>query len=187
MQGLVNFELGILNGIQHIFSSEIGNAFWTFITHLGDAGFIWIIFTICLIIYPKTRKIGIICAISLILSFIFTNLILKNLFERVRPFNYEDVRLLIQMPKDYSFPSGHTSVSFAFAFVAIKERLRIGKINLYIPATILAILIAFSRLYLFVHFPTDILGGVLVGFICSVLAIKVWKIVSEKWNIRLNK
>lgn len=187
MQGLVNFELGILNWIQHIFSSEIGNAFWTFITHLGDAGIIWIIFTICLIIYPKTRKIGIICAISLALSFIFTNLILKNLFERVRPFNYEDVRLLIQTPKDYSFPSGHTSAAFAFAFVAIKERLRINKINLFVPATILAILIAFSRLYLFVHFPTDILGGVLVAYICSILALKIWKIISARWDIKIDK
>ncbi|MGL5415910.1 MAG: phosphatase PAP2 family protein [Clostridium sp.] len=184
MQGLIHLELGILNWIQSVFSSEIGNKFWVFITSLGNVGFIWIAFTIFLIIYPKTRKVGIICAISLILSFIVTNLLLKNMVARMRPFNYEEVRLLIKAPKDYSFPSGHTSISFAFAFVAIKEKLRIGKINLYIPATILAILIAFSRLYLFVHFPTDILGGILVGFVCSVIGVKISKVIFKKWEGR---
>ncbi|WP_297631216.1 phosphatase PAP2 family protein [uncultured Clostridium sp.] len=183
MEGLIHFELEILNGIQNIFSSEIGNYFWSFITHLGDMGIIWIIFTICLLIYPKTRKIGVICAISLMCSFIITNLFLKNMFERIRPFNYTNIQLLIKKPLDYSFPSGHTSISFAFVFVVIKEKLKIKKINLYIPALILGILIAFSRLYLYVHFPTDILGGILVGYVCSIIAFKISKILFKKINI----
>ncbi len=171
---MVEFEINILNSIQNIFSSSIFDNIFKLITHLGDAGAIWIIATIILIIYPKTRKVGIICGISLIFSALITNVFLKNLIQRPRPFNFSDVNLIIKTPHDFSFPSGHTSASFAFAFVVLKERLNIKNIKVYQVSIILASLIAFSRLYLYVHFPTDIIGGIVVGFLCSIIARSIF-------------
>lgn len=175
---MVEFEINILNSIQNIFSADIFDNIFKVITHLGDAGIIWIVATVLLIIYPKTRKVGIICAISLLFSALLTNVFLKNLIQRPRPFNFSDVSLIIDTPKDFSFPSGHTSASFAFAFVVLKEKLTIRNIKIYQISIILASLIAFSRLYLYVHFPTDIIGGVVVGFLCSLIA----RILFDKLN-----
>lgn len=184
---MVQLELRILDFIQNIFSSNITDEILKFITHLGDAGVIWIIATVLLIAYPKTRKIGIICAISLLFSALITNLFLKNLIQRLRPFSYSDISLIIKTPHDYSFPSGHTSASFAFVFVLLKEKLKINKINVYKISIILATLIAFSRLYLYVHFPTDIIGGIIVGFICNIIAYKLFQILESNYILYTKK
>lgn len=131
-----------------------------FITGLGDAGIIWIVLAIVLLAIPKTRKSGIVVAVALCVDLILCNGILKNLFARVRPYDINtEIQLLITKPKDFSFPSGHTAASFAAvtALYFSKEK------KLWKPALILACLIAFSRMYLYVHYPTDVLGGALVG------------------------
>ena len=115
-------------------------------------------------------KTGLILGAALILDGIFCNLLLKNLVRRIRPCDINDViRLLIPYPSDYSFPSGHTAVSFA----AVSALYFAGEKYLWKAALVLAVFIAFSRMYLYVHYPTDILGGALLGILCGYLGCRI--------------
>lgn len=136
------------------------------ITSLGNGGFIWIVLTLILLVIPKTRKMGVILLAALILDVILCNGIIKNLVARTRPYDVNTaVQLLIRKPHDYSFPSGHTAASFA----SVSALYFAGEERLWKPALVLAVLIACSRLYLYVHFPTDVLGGALLGVLCGYL------------------
>lgn len=141
---------------------------------LGDAGFIWILLTGVLLMIPKTRKVGILVSVALLLDVLTCNVILKPLIARTRPYDVNKaVELLIRAPRDYSFPSGHTAASFAAAaalWFADKKKLAI-------PALVLAVLIAFSRMYFYVHYPTDVLGGAILGMVCGWLS---YKLLSQK-------
>lgn len=147
------------------------------LTNLGDAGIIWIIIAIILLFIKKTRKCGILMIISMILGLIIGNGILKNLIQRQRPCWIDtNILLLIPNPTDFSFPSGHTLASFEASIMILLHSKKWG-----IPAIILSILIAFSRMYLFVHFPTDILGGAILGTTISILVYYVSeKIIKAK-------
>lgn len=137
----------------------------TAITSLGNAGIFWILLGVVLIMMVKTRRIGISMLISIAVGAVIGNLLLKNMIARERPCWIDtQVILLIQNPGDYSFPSGHTMVSFEGAVSILMHKRRWG-----IAALILAALIAVSRLYLFVHFPTDVLFGAVIGTIIAVL------------------
>ncbi len=170
---MLEFELSILDFIQSFAGNELIDNFWVFMTHLGDNGIIWILLSVALFINPKTRKVGVMCVVALALSGLLTNAVLKNLVGRARPFNYSDIELLIKEPSDYSFPSGHTSISFAVAFVLLKEKFKINNLKLYIPIMVLAVLVSFSRLYLYVHFPSDIIAAIILAYGYSIIARKV--------------
>ena len=115
-------------------------------------------------------------AVALLRFGIFGNVIMKNVFARSRPCWIDDsVKMLIKIPKDYSFPSGHTSVSFAGAFAIFLYYKKAG-----IAAFVLASLIAFSRLYLFVHYPTDVAAGVLIGLLCAAASFFIVKKIYER-------
>lgn len=163
-------EFAILDFIQENFRSGILDTVMTFITGLGDSGKIWIVCTFLLLLIPKTRKAGTAMGIALVLEIICCNIILKPFVARIRPCDVNTaVQLLIERPLDYSFPSGHTTSSLAAA-----SALYFSRKKLWIPAVILAGLIAFSRLYLYVHYPTDVLAGallgIMIGWIGSILA-----------------
>ncbi len=136
----------------------------SFITHLGSAGAIWILIAIIFIIGRKTRISGIKIAVGLALGLAIGTLGMKHLFMRERPFTFEDAlitleNLLISAPSDrYSFPSGHTLSSFTSAWLVLMYNKKLGT-----AAVILAALISFSRMYLYVHFPSDILGAVILS------------------------
>ena len=156
---MTGMELKILDWLQTI-RTPIGDALMCFITSLGNVGAIWIVLAVVLIAIPKTRKSGIIVAAALIIDAALCSGILKNVFCRIRPFDVNTaVQVLITKPRDFSFPSGHTSASFAAAtaLYLAKER------KLFATTVVLACLIAFSRMYLYVHYPTDIFGGVIFG------------------------
>lgn len=170
-RSLINmaFEFEILN-----FFQELHTPVLTWImraaSRLGDAGFIWILLAVILLLIPKTRKIGMLVSVALILDVITCNLILKPLVARTRPYDVNTaIELLIAAPKDFSFPSGHTAASFAAvsALWFAKEK------KFWIPALVLAVLIAFSRMYFYVHYPTDVLGGALLGILCGWMADKL--------------
>ena len=145
------------------------------LTNLGDAGIIWIIIAIILLFIKKTRKCGILMIISMILGLIIGNGILKNLIQRQRPCWIDtNILLLIPNPTDFSFPSGHTLASFEASIMILLHSKKWG-----IPALILSILLAFSRMYLFVHFPTDILGGAILGTTISILVYYVSEKIIE--------
>ena len=163
-------EIKILDWIQGI-RTPIVDTIMCFITSLGNMGLIWIILAVVLILIPRTRKSGLVVMAALIIDVILCNGILKNLFARVRPCDVNTaVQLLVPRPSDYSFPSGHTAASFS----AVAALFFAGKKKMWKMALPLAVLIAFSRLYLYVHYPTDILGGILVGIVCG---------YAGKWSI----
>lgn len=157
----MGIEIQILDWIQNI-RTPFGDIIVPFISGLGNAGIIWIALTLVLLVIPKTRRSGLIMALALIADLILCNGILKNLIARTRPYDVNTaVNLLIEKPVDYSFPSGHTAASFA----AVTALYLAGEKKLWKPALVLSILIAFTRMYLYVHYPTDILGGIAVGII----------------------
>ena len=166
---IMNLEFCILDGIQTL-RTPAGDVLMPFITSFGNGGVIWIVLTVILLLIPKTRKTGLILGAALILDGILCNLLLKNLVRRIRPCDINDaVRLLIPYPSDYSFPSGHTAVSFAAASALYFA----GEKYLWKAALVLAAFIAFSRMYLYVHYPTDILGGALLGILCGYLGCRI--------------
>ena len=150
----------ILDGIQKLHSPLLDTLF-VCITVLGEIRICLVSYGTCLSFDPgKKRKTGFICVAALLLTEITGNHILKPLFARVRPCDVNQaVQLLIANPGGYSFPSGHTSASFAAASVLrFREKRKVA-----VPALLLAALIGFSRMYLYVHYPTDIAGGILLG------------------------
>jgi len=162
-------EIHILNWIQGL-RNPFWDAFWPLVTRLGDGGRIWILLAAVLLAIPKTRKSGLMLAIALCVELLLCNEIMKPLFARTRPFDVNTaVRLLIPGPADFSFPSGHTAASFT----AVAALYFAGERKLWKPALLLAVLIAFSRLYLYVHYPTDILGGMAVGVIAGYTGCRI--------------
>ena len=161
-------EIHILDMIQNL-RTPIGDVVVPLITRLGDAGIIWIILTVLLLIIPKTRKTGVIMMAALLADVLLCNVVIKNLVARTRPFDVNTgVQLLIEKPQDYSFPSGHTAASFA----SVTALYLAGEKKMWKAALVLAVLIALSRLYLYVHYPTDVLGGVLAGAISGYLGYR---------------
>ncbi len=160
------FELNILDFIQEKIACPALDKIIPIVTKLGDGGIFWIALAVIFLIFKKTRKTGFSMALALISGLIIGNLFLKNAVGRIRPYNLNtDFKLLVDSLSDYSFPSGHTLASFESATVLMIRDKRFG-----IPALILAILVAFSRLYLYVHFPTDVLAGMILGILFGVLA-----------------
>ena len=161
---IMNFEFLILDFIQEYIKNPVFDFIMPRITLLGNGGIIWITAAAVMLLIPKYRKSGYALSAGLIACLILGNLILKPVIARIRPFDMiEGFRLLIATPSDFSFPSGHTYSSVVGASVLTMTDKRFGYIA--IP---LAVIIAFSRLYLYVHYPTDILGGILLGGVISV-------------------
>lgn len=172
-------DRNILDFIQRNMRNSFVDSIMPFITALGDAGIVWIILCIILLITKKYRKAGIVCALSLIITAILGEGIIKNIIQRARPFmSDENLVLLIAKPKTFSFPSGHTASSFAAAAALAGYIKPYGKL-FFIPAA----LIAFSRLYLYVHFPSDVIAGIILGIVGFKLAETLYnKVINSKRN-----
>lgn len=172
----MSFDGTLLVKFQEIFVRDGLTPIVKFITHLGDSGIIWIVITAILLVFKKTRKAGVIAALALIGSLIINNLLLKNIVARTRPYDtIHEVKRLVEIQKDFSFPSGHSASSFA-ASIAIYFGLD-GNLRKYlgIGLIVLAFAIAFSRLYVGVHYPLDVLVGSLDGVLIGYLAYKLIK------------
>lgn len=175
----MELEFGILYAINNL-HNPILDKIMVAITNLGDAGVIWIGIAIILLFRKNTRKCGSLMLVSMALGLILGNVVLKNLIARERPCWIDSkIPLLIPIPHDYSFPSGHTLASFEAAVMIYLHSKKWGAISF-----ILAILIAFSRMYLFVHFPTDILCGAALGTLISLLVYKAQEIIKKKKEIQ---
>lgn len=174
------FELGILDFIRENLACPFLDAVMPVITSLANGGIIWIITAVLLLIFKKTRKTGFSVALALLCGLIIGNLLLKNLVGRIRPYDLnEGVEILIARLSDYSFPSGHTLASFEAATVLMIRDKRIG-----VPALILAVIIAFSRLYLYVHYPTDVLAGMILGVSIGIFACKAVDLLYKRFDMK---
>ena len=175
-------ELNILDWFQTL-HTPILDKIMTSITKLGDAGIFWIILTLLFLIIPKMRKTGIIMAAALIMDLLICNVAVKNLAARTRPYDVNtSVHLLVAKLHDYSFPSGHTAASFA----SVTALYLAGEKKLWKPALVLACLIAVSRLYLYVHYPTDVLGGMVFGILAGYVGYRLVKFLEAKLSGRKN-
>ena len=142
----------------------------------------WILVAVALLFFAKYRKTGFSMGMALILGLLVCNIFLKPQVARIRPYNFQlqeygrEITLLVKGLNDYSFPSGHIIASFEACTVLMLHDKRLG-----IPATVLAILIAFSRLYLYVHYPTDVLVSVVLGILFGILGNLIVNAVYKKF------
>ena len=171
---MLSFEFTILDWIQANLRNPIMDALMPAVTALGSSGLIWIVLAGILILIPKYRKVGTAVMAGLVLEIVCCNLVLKPLVARIRPCDVNTaVRLLIAWPDDFSFPSGHAAVAALYA----------SRSKLWIPSLILAVLIAFSRLYLYVHYPSDVLAGIAIGIMAGWIGFKLVDIIWRKRNV----
>lgn len=173
------WEAALLLWIQNTVRQEWLDPVIARFTQLGNAGILWIVITLILLIIPKTRKVGCACFLSLVLSLIFCNGIIKHLVARPRPYTQiPGLQLLVPLASDWSFPSGHSSSSFCVGTVCLA---RLPK-KFGVPLIILAALIALSRLYVGIHYPTDVIGGVLLGIVLALLAMKLFDLIDARFE-----
>jgi len=171
------FELGLLEKLNLALGNRFLDAVMPLITFLGNNGYIWIAVAVIFLLIARYRKAGYTLVIALLTEWGLVNGILKPLVGRARPFVLDPTFPLIATPPhDASFPSGHAAVSFACAYVIYHFNKRWG-----IVAYVLAGLIAFSRLYLFFHFPTDVLGGIVIGLAVGAFAVWLVKWIDKRW------
>ena len=173
----VSFDLPILEWIQDKLQCGFLDFIMPIITVFGDAGIFWIVWAAILVLIPKTRRIGLGMLFALIMGLVVCNMILKPGVGRIRPYDFqierlgktmadllEGGKLLVETPHDFSFPSGHTIASFEASVVLLMNSKKMG-----IPAIILAVLVSFSRMYLYVHYPTDVIASVILGSVFAVI------------------
>ena len=159
-----SFDLPILDWIQSNLQCGFLDFIMPIITLFGDAGIFWIACSVILLLIPKYRKVGLSMGFALLLGLLVCNVTLKPLCQRIRPYDYQlqyfqrEIVLLIEAQHDFSFPSGHTIASFEACTALMIRNKKLG-----IPATILAIMIAFSRMYLYVRYRTDVIASVILG------------------------
>lgn len=179
-----SFDHSVLVAINNTMRTSSMDSIMPWITKLGDGGVFWIALALILLIPKKTRRTGAAMAVAMMLGLIIGNGLIKNLVMRTRPFDLAHPvvtrgNLLISPPSDYSFPSGHTLASFEAATALFKDHTVYGFL-----AYVLAILIAFSRLYLQVHYPSDVLGGAILGFLLGLLGSSIVKSVADRAEAR---
>lgn len=180
-------DFNILFWIQNLIRNDVFDVIIPFYTSLGEDGIIWIALGLILLIPKKYRKTGIMVLAALLVMLVVNNIVLKNLIARPRPcWTYPEMVQLVHNPSSYSFPSGHTTSAFAVAFTVFSQHKKLGKVII-----VMAAIMAFTRLYVFVHFPTDIYGGILVAaaittFVCF-MEKKISPRITEFLQKRTNK
>lgn len=181
-------EENILLFLQEFIRNDVLDPIMIFITHTGDYGILCIVAALILLLIPKTRILGQVVAISIAIEFIINNVLLKNIIARTRPYEViNGLNILIGAQPDYSFPSGHAGVTFAFAAAMLYsliygiEGLTDTKAykNATLAVLLYAVLLAFSRMYVGVHYPTDVLGGMLLGIMTGCAGYHIEKRIRE--------
>ena len=178
---LNQFEITILHWIRQTLSCAFLDTVMPYITKFADNGIGWILLALVLLIPRKTRRVGAAMGVALAIGFLTGNLFLKNLVARTRPFLFDpSIVLTIAPPHEFSFPSGHTLASFECAIAIFCYRRKGG-----IAALVFAVLIAFSRLYLQVHYPTDVLCGAFLGSVIGYLSFRIVESILQKHKRKL--
>lgn len=168
MNALGMWEGRLLLWIQENLRTDWLNPIMRVITSLGDEGIFWIVLIIAMFFFKRTRKLAVCCAISMILTLILVNLTLKPMIARIRPYVLlENLQIIVSQPGDRSFPSGHSAHALACSWVIFRMcRKKYG-----VPLLVLGLLVALSRLYVGVHYPTDVIAGCACGMAMAEIAI----------------
>lgn len=176
---ITQIDFIVLNAVQNL-RCGILDTVMPAITYLGSGGIVWLGAAVIMLFFKRSRKAGISLIAALGIGWLLSTCGLKEIIARPRPFNTEGgllsaADLLIGIPSGtFSFPSGHALSSFSAAAVLFSYSKKIG-----IPALVLAVLISFSRLYLYVHFPSDILAGALLGVLLAIFAVRIIDRITE--------
>ncbi len=169
-------DLAVLDFLQSTVKCAFLDSVMAFFSFIGNSGMIWILICVAMMFFRKTRMMGVMALSAVVLGFLIGELGIKNIVCRPRPFVANpDIVLNISPPSGYSFPSGHSCSSFAAATVMLCCDRRYG-----IKALFLAALIAFSRLYNYVHYPSDVICGILLGIFCALLTVYIFKRYGNK-------
>lgn len=166
----VSFDLPILDWIAANIWCPALDVLMPIITMFGDGGIFWIVISVLLMLTKKHRRTGLGMAFALVMGLLVCNIILKPGVARIRPYDFQleyfakEIQLIAGGMHDYSFPSGHTIACFEACTALMRGNKKFG-----IPATVLAVLVAFSRLYLYLHYPTDVIASVILGTIFGLL------------------
>lgn len=178
---LMEIESAILLWIQNNLRCGFLTPVMRVITTLGNGGAFWIVLTLLLLIFKRTRRMGVYCAASMLLTLLVVNLCIKPLAARTRPYELiEGLQILVSRPHDYSFPSGHSANSLTCAWTIF----RLAPKKYGVPALVLAVLIALSRLYVGVHYPTDVLAGAAIGILLSEVALRALRRPLRAWDAK---
>ena len=205
MDSFIRFDGNLLIGIQDALNADWLTPIMKVITFFGEGGFFWIALCLLMMFFKKTRRLGIICSLSLLFTYICCNLILKPAFDRARPWEtFSAVKPFLPHPGDASFPSGHTANAIGPAWgmflATLPMKTERGSSydlvpclgwkgqgadprlmhRLSIALVVLAMLIGVSRLYLGMHYPSDVVCGFLLGMICALAVYTVFTAVEKK-------
>lgn len=175
MNTITNMDFAVLDFIRDNLNCAFLDAVMPVITALGNGGLLFIACAVAMLFFKRWRKTGLMIGVALVLGLVVCNMTLKPLVGRIRPFDLREVALLIYPPDDFSFPSGHTIAAFEFATVLMIRERKIGILSLAV-----AVMIAFSRLYLYVHYPTDVLASIILGVLFGFLGVGIINLIYKK-------
>lgn len=180
---IYSIDYSILDFIQNTIKCALLDPVMAFFSYIGESGAIWIASSLVMLFFKRTRAMGVMVLAAMSAGYLIGEIGIKNIVCRPRPFvGCSGIVLNISPPSGYSFPSGHTCSSFAAATVMIACDKRFG-----ISAVVLAALIAFSRLYNYVHFTSDVLCGMLLGVMCAVITVILFRKTGLEGRLSGNK
>jgi len=168
---------------EHLHGSDFFNQFVRVITALGDVGFVWIALAVMFLFFRKTRRAGLVMLVSLAIGYVFNDFVLKNIIARPRPFavNSEFAEFIksigMKFPSGFSMPSGHAYSSFNCALILTLFFKKKGAYSF-----IVATLIALSRIFLCVHYPTDVLLGAALGLLTALLVFITYRSIIKRYK-----
>ncbi len=180
LETITNFDFSVLYWIQENLRTEWLDWICAFLSWAFQLGIPWIILGVVLFCFKKTRAAGAILVAAVVLTFFFNELAIKNAVNRERPCTIDQsVQLAIERPTSYSFPSGHTASCFAAVGTLLFTFKKLG-----IPLMLFAVLMGLSRMYLFVHFPTDVIAGAALGLLMAWVTVLIFR--ELKYDQKLN-
>ncbi|WP_251319652.1 phosphatase PAP2 family protein [Flintibacter muris] len=178
LEGLLQMDGQLLVAIQGLHMSWL-DPIVSLYTKLGDAGIFWIVLSLAMLVYKPTRKAGALALCAMVLGLLVTNLTIKPLVERARPWLDWPIVPLVTEKDPNSFPSGHTCAAFAAGMIWMRTLpWRWGRV----AAVVLAALMGLSRLYVGVHYPTDVLVGAIIGALCALVIWKAYLLYADRRN-----
>lgn len=177
LEAITSLDTQLLFFIEEHLRSPLADALVTLYTNLGNGGIVWITAAVAMLFFKKTRRAGVLALGGLLINLLCVNCFLKPVVDRPRPWMVLEGFTPLVYNKSPSFPSGHTSGSFAFAAAACccLDRKWV-KVLIYTAATLMGL----SRLYVGVHFPSDVLGGAVIGALCGFLAVRIYRKFFQK-------
>ncbi len=185
MEWIQSIDSIILTGLRDFFCVPWLDSTMIFISQLGDRGLIWIALTILFFFMSNRnnsyRSGGIVLALSLAVNGLLCNKLLKPMVGRMRPYDLIGYEILVPRLSDFSFPSGHTAASFAAATAIYAQNKKWGMF-----AYLFATLMGFSRLYLGVHFPSDVLAGAFTGWVAAKISIYLYRTLTLSKKSRIS-